>query len=304
VDAAYRRHGRLYRRAEPGEGVRETRDLRHKRAPCTPTYREAFNECLRHGTPLDLASKADGRRAETHPTTHYVWRTQGDARVRASHRANDGKIFAWDDPPPTGHPGEDYGCRCRAEPYAPDATEFIDLSLSNVTDTGAAWTSLDFVAHYVFGGGRAVLLRDTGHLEAVVEEYRRQAEGDLQGQIADAARANAGTSFKYGFGRPYNMRGVVFSLGSTTIGGVFLGRSEDHGSALTIDGRIIFNLADAFTDPVDIRERIEEQGLDSLTDYQGNIWPGKPYIIVDEWLSSVSGKVVKDRSNSRYTYDG
>lgn len=31
--------------------------------------------------------------------------------------ANEGQIFAWNDPPPTGHPGEDFGCRCTAEPY-------------------------------------------------------------------------------------------------------------------------------------------------------------------------------------------
>ena len=44
---------------------------------------------------------------------------RGDGKVRPSHAANDGRVFAWDDPPPTGHPGEDYGCRW-AEPYVPD----------------------------------------------------------------------------------------------------------------------------------------------------------------------------------------
>ena len=42
--------------------------------------------------------------------------TRGDGKVRPSHQSNDGKIFSWDNPPPTGHPGEDYNCRCRAEP--------------------------------------------------------------------------------------------------------------------------------------------------------------------------------------------
>jgi hypothetical protein len=99
----------------------------------------------------------------------------------------------------------------------------MDISLSNVADTGAAWTSLDFVFHYVFGGGRAVLLRDTGHLEAVVEEYARQAEADLKGQIAEEARQSARESYSYDFGDTYNMKHVVFSLGSTTIRGVFHG---------------------------------------------------------------------------------
>jgi len=37
--------------------------------------------------------------------------------VRPEHEANDGKIFVWNDPPPTGHPGDEIGCRCWAEPY-------------------------------------------------------------------------------------------------------------------------------------------------------------------------------------------
>ncbi len=63
--------------------------------------------------------------------THYVWVSQHDDRVRTSHRAFDGKMFSWQSPPDgwyitkskglilTGrrcHPGEDYGCRCRAKP--------------------------------------------------------------------------------------------------------------------------------------------------------------------------------------------
>ncbi len=46
----------------------------------------------------------------------YIWRTAGDDRVRETHAANDGKTFSWDNPPRTGHPGEDYQCRCFAEP--------------------------------------------------------------------------------------------------------------------------------------------------------------------------------------------
>jgi hypothetical protein len=37
--------------------------------------------------------------------------------VRSAHAANNGKIFAWDNPPETGNPSEDYDCRCVAEPY-------------------------------------------------------------------------------------------------------------------------------------------------------------------------------------------
>jgi len=43
----------------------------------------------------------------------YIWVTMRDDRVRATHRANEGKTFRWDAPPAeTGHPGHDINCRC------------------------------------------------------------------------------------------------------------------------------------------------------------------------------------------------
>jgi SPP1 gp7 family putative phage head morphogenesis protein len=51
----------------------------------------------------------------------YIWRTSEDEKVRSTHQANNGKIFRWDTRPPTGHPGEDYNCRCWAEPHVPDS---------------------------------------------------------------------------------------------------------------------------------------------------------------------------------------
>ncbi len=48
--------------------------------------------------------------------TEYEWRTSDDERVRPEHKANNGKIFTWKNPPKTGHPGEDIQCRCVAIP--------------------------------------------------------------------------------------------------------------------------------------------------------------------------------------------
>ncbi|WP_226886314.1 phage head morphogenesis protein [Pasteurella multocida] len=42
----------------------------------------------------------------------YRWSTSGDERVRDSHAENDGKVFSYDDPPETGHPGHEINCRC------------------------------------------------------------------------------------------------------------------------------------------------------------------------------------------------
>ncbi|MDY4011381.1 MAG: minor capsid protein [Fusobacterium gastrosuis] len=44
---------------------------------------------------------------------YYTWRTVGDDRVRDEHADKDGKIFSIHDTP---LPGEDFNCRCSAEP--------------------------------------------------------------------------------------------------------------------------------------------------------------------------------------------
>lgn len=63
----------------------------------TPAYKKAFNQYLRHGTPIELPLKAA---AQKHATTHYIWQTRDGNKVRAAHAANNGRIFSWDNPPP------------------------------------------------------------------------------------------------------------------------------------------------------------------------------------------------------------
>jgi SPP1 gp7 family putative phage head morphogenesis protein len=59
----------------------------------------------------------------------YKWSNSGDQRVRGKsnpnglyknsrydHWAREKVTFKWSDPPPDGHPGEPYGCRCTAQP--------------------------------------------------------------------------------------------------------------------------------------------------------------------------------------------
>lgn len=69
----------------------------------------------------DQTSKMNGAFNEARQTSlgidRYVWQTSGDERVREEHQANDGQVFNWNDPPATGHPGEDINCRCVAVPY-------------------------------------------------------------------------------------------------------------------------------------------------------------------------------------------
>lgn len=69
----------------------------------------------------DQTSKMNGAfneaRQQSLGINRYRWMGAGDERERETHVANNGKIFSWDDPPEeTGHPGEDYQCRCSAIP--------------------------------------------------------------------------------------------------------------------------------------------------------------------------------------------
>lgn len=51
----------------------------------------------------------------------YIWQSTSDDRTRETHKMQDGKFFYWDKPPEIEpgrflHPGEDYQCRCIAQP--------------------------------------------------------------------------------------------------------------------------------------------------------------------------------------------
>lgn len=68
-----------------------------------------------------IQSQLHQQRMQNLGVVEYRWRTSGDERVRQSHSDNNGKIFRWDKPPSTGHPGDDIQCRCTAEAIIPDS---------------------------------------------------------------------------------------------------------------------------------------------------------------------------------------
>lgn len=79
----------------------------------------------------DQVSKLNGQLTRTRQKSigveKYIWHTSGDRRVRPTHRANDNEPFSWDDPPSdTGHPGEDFQCRCWAEAIFDDLLDEIN----------------------------------------------------------------------------------------------------------------------------------------------------------------------------------
>jgi len=185
-------------------------------------YQKAFQEYLRKGTPIMWSIKQE------RPTTHYIWRTRRDGKVRSVHAEREGQVFSWNDPPQGGNPGEDYNCRCNAERYLPETSEFMDITLQNVSVGGAAWSSLDFAQHYYNGNGRGISVRETGHLSAIVDRYIAEVGVRLKNQIAGLARARRNGSITDTFYITYNMTWVVFSIGHTVIGGAFSGSVEEQ----------------------------------------------------------------------------
>ena len=62
------------------------------------------------------------------PNDYYIWRTRQDNKVRGKHAEREGKIFNKHIPPEGGNPGEDYNCRCWAEPYKPEKVERLGIT--------------------------------------------------------------------------------------------------------------------------------------------------------------------------------
>ncbi|MGH1455831.1 MAG: phage minor head protein [Alphaproteobacteria bacterium] len=60
--------------------------------------------------------KGLSQNASNKQSGQYIWRTVGDDKVRDAHKGYDGQVFSWNNPPEGGNPGEDYNCRCWADP--------------------------------------------------------------------------------------------------------------------------------------------------------------------------------------------
>ena len=111
-----------------------------KPVPDQPLLPQIDEVVTRHTVRLAerIDRRLEHRRQRTEGVTHYIWHTEGDDRVRPDHAANDGKIFRWDDPPSTGHPGDDFNCRCRGEPIMANRGEPQELPQDQIAGGGKA----------------------------------------------------------------------------------------------------------------------------------------------------------------------
>jgi hypothetical protein len=262
----------------------------------SPTYHNAFIQYLRKGTPINLAS------AQQHPLDdYYVWHTRGDGKVRASHAENDGKIFSWSHPPITGHPGEDYGCRCEALPLPESFRNGFDVGrkIADLLKISNRWGNLHFTLHFYIGGGKGVTLRQTGNFETIKQFYEANYQQAFINQIINKVLHSPEGLLLDDFEHSYNFKPALYSLGKSIMRGRFAGTiSHEPHNTIRIKGNILFELEDSFKDPLSTSEIIatiidyipflefSEEDLPkfikNITNYGGIVYP-----ITEQWTTEL-----------------
>lgn len=268
------------------------------------TYYQDFYD-LKRAREIGLSLKAkygNNSDKQKHITSHYIWHTQEDGKVRSSHAANDGEIFAWENPPATKNPGEDYGCRCWAEPYNP---EFKEDRIQNILfikgDDRTPWTREELFDYYKNGKGETVSLHEIGHLQNIINcatTLSQKGGGTLfervSWDICRKARQAKGGSFLYSFRNSYEFEPYVFEIGGATVGG----NSEVHviekEGYLIISANIYYNFSDLFNNPYDYFDKFPIP-YDPKNKY--------PFMITEDWKMSLEAIIKKDSSKSKYPDD-
>jgi SPP1 gp7 family putative phage head morphogenesis protein len=128
---------------------------------------------------LSLNAQVTQKRHAAAGIERYIWRTSGDGDVRPAHRALDGKVFSYDDPPVVDakkgrreHPGEDYQCRCTAEPVIEGFDEVEEPAAQARTDEfKESMVSRAPSGRFTSGGGGG-----RGPLRAKEKQHERSAQ--------------------------------------------------------------------------------------------------------------------------------
>lgn len=189
----------------------------------------------------------------------YIWRTRSDGRVSDEHAANNGKVFTRDNPPPTGHPGQGYGCRCVAEAVNnPRNSSWLDRTIRHIRKALSAkpkWQDAHLSLHFFVVEGRSVGLKSIG----LYDEVRRQYESDYLGafisQIENKAKTQPDGYLADTFNATYDFLPTLTALGHANMTGKFQGEvvSVSDGQRFLI-GEASFEFYDRFKDPLSVAE--------------------------------------------------
>ncbi len=242
----------------------------------------------------------DIKKQEKHPTTHYIWRTKGDGKVRSRHAKFNGKIFvAWDNPPAGGyHPGEDYGCRCIAEPYEAETENLQERTSQTVTsaatDQGNAWGNDKLGWHYQFGGGKPLKLHEIGLLQKVINHAETYDQGGgsiferVETQIFTKARQTGSGNYPDSFRRAYSFHDVVWGLGGVQVYGTINVNILNKDKYLMITAAVDYNFEDYFEVTV-----IGDE-MDRVKSAKGLHPPfTTPFYIRDKWSTKIEAIIKK-----------
>jgi SPP1 gp7 family putative phage head morphogenesis protein len=119
------------------EGMAEGMHVKALRRAVAERFKvaESRAELIARDQTLKLAAQLTQVRSQEAGIKGYTWRVsggpRGDGRVRPMHLELEGTHQTWDNPPETNedgdqnHPGEDYQCRCTAEPDVDDLLEAL-----------------------------------------------------------------------------------------------------------------------------------------------------------------------------------
>lgn len=277
----------------------------------SPAYQKAFVQYLRRGTVFDFEIKEDAPAQ----ATQYIWHTQGDDKVRESHAANDGGIFSYDNPPSTGNPGEDFGCRCWAEPFVNERTElknaladalieyykngfeaFKKKLAEHKASNNLVWREVHFVEHYYNGNAQPVSLEDAKHLEKIKAVAAEKIYPRFDNQIRKKVAQLSDGAFIEPFTNVYDFGSVSFVHGSSTVSGIFYGNVHTENGKKTYSGRADYYFYDIFEDPLSLIELTTKVPFVNTEDIPTGLtdimnFKGTPYVIKEKWSEQISGEV-------------
>ena len=239
--------------------------------------------------PDDKTLSAINAELQKQQNGYYIWHTVHDDHVRADHAAKDGMTRAWAESP---DPGDDFNCRCWAEPVN-QAAGLTQTVISPIQDR-PKWSWTDFVAHFYNGGGKAVSLSEIGLLSGVIDHARSEIFPRVEAQIENKAMTIGNGELSDSFAKSYDFGDISFSLGNSTLKGNITGRVVKDGEVLIVDARVEYLFFDQFTDPLSMRENQTGTSSSKNADPYTEVG-GTSYDIVDRWLTKVTGAIEKSK---------
>lgn len=248
--------------------------------------------------PGDETVAALNNEAAKKKSGQYIWRTAQDDKVRPAHAALNGTVRDLADSP---DPGEEFNCRCWAEPVNCD-NEFITQNVvTKIKDKKPAWTPWDYWDHFKHGNGAPVTLSGIGYLSAVIDVARDEVFPKVSEQVAALAKQQGPGPLYYTTERDYDFGSASYPLGAAVVASETIGTVSSNGRCLIIDAEVTYNFSDVFTDPAELRDKVLRNPDLSLIigtsdpnhplfdKYKWTELGGTYFDITDTWQNKLSG---------------